>query len=199
VIKIDPNSGDITGTPDAIRSINGSAYQQFVATICVEEYRNGQVIGRIFRDFQFNVVRCKKLVVSALVSDSTAGKEFFVNGCENVSFTINNQSYERSNIPSYRWEFIDGSNKITYTDWSPTVTFSKIGVYKGALMLNPGTPCSDTAYVTVKVGGRIYPNFTLKYDTCLAGDVAFKSFTTIPAIPIKSVLATHILPQEKKP
>ena len=186
-IKIDPNTGIITGTPDAIRSINGSVYQQFVVTICVEEYRNGQVIGRIFRDFQFNVVRCKKLVVSALVSDSTAGKEFYINGCENVSFTINNQSYERSNIPSYRWEFVIGRDTIRYADWSPTVTFNTIGVYKGALLLNPGTPCSDTAYVTVKVGGRIYPNFTIKYDTCLAGDVAFKSLTT-STVPIKRTL-----------
>ena len=187
LIKIDPNTGAITGTPDAIRSINGSAYQQFVATICVEEYRNGQVIGRIFRDFQFNVVRCKKLVVSALVSDSTAGKEFFVNGCENVSFTINNQSYERSNIPSYRWEFFNGRDTIRYADWSPTVTFNKIGVYKGALLLNPGTPCSDTAYITVKVGGRIYPNFTVKYDTCVASEVEFKSLTT-STVPIKRTL-----------
>jgi PKD repeat protein len=187
VIKIEPNTGVITGTPDVIRSIGGLIYQQFVVTICVEEYRNGQVIGRIFRDFQFNVVQCKKLVVSALVSDSTAGKEFFVTGCENVSFTINNQSYERSNIPSYRWEFFNGRDTIRYADWSPTVTFNKIGIYKGELLLNPGTPCSDTARITVKVGGRIYPNFTVKYDTCVASEVEFKSLTT-STVPIKRTL-----------
>ena len=184
LIKIDPATGVITGTPDAIQTLGGTAYQQFVVTICVEEYRNGQIIGRVFRDFQFNVVRCKKLVVSALVSDSTAGKAFFINGCENVSLTINNQSYERSNIPNYRWEFFVNGNTITYTDWSPTVTFTGVGVYKGQLLLNPGTPCSDTAYVTVKVGGRIYPDFKVKYDTCVAGDVEFTSLTS-NAVPLK--------------
>jgi gliding motility-associated-like protein len=184
-IKIDPNTGVMTGTPDAIQSLNGAIYQQFVVTICAEEYRTGKLIGRIFRDFQFNVVRCKKLVVSALVSDSTSGKSFFINGCENVSFTINNQSYERANIPVYYWEFFDRSNVVTrYNDWSPTVTFRDTGVYKGQLLLNPGTPCSDTAYVTVKVGGRIYPDFTTKYDTCVAGDVEFTSLTT-SSVPLK--------------
>ena len=181
-IKIDPTTGVITGTPDPIQTLGNAAYQQFVVTICVEEYRSGQLIGRIFRDFQFNVVRCKRLVVSALVSDSTAGKAFFINGCENVSLTINNQSYDRANIPNYRWEFIVNGNTVTYRDWSPTVTFSGVGIYKGQLLLNPGTPCSDTAYVTVKVGGRVYPNFTFKYDSCVAGDVEFKSITrsTVP-------------------
>ncbi len=186
-IKIDPNTGMMTGTPDAIQSLNGAIYQQFVVTIAVEEYRNGQLIGRVFRDFQFNVVRCKKLVVSAVVSDSTAGKSFYINGCENVSFTINNQSYERSNIPNYRWEFFVRGDTIRYSDWSPTVTFRDTGVYKGELLLNPGTPCSDTAYVTVKVGGRIYPNFTTKYDTCVAGDVAFKSLT-MSSVALKKML-----------
>ncbi len=184
LIKIDPVTGSITGTPDAIQTLGGTAYQQFVVTICVEEYRDGQIIGRVFRDFQFNVVRCKKLVVSALVSDSTAGKAFFITGCENVSLTINNQSYDRANIPNYRWEFFVNRDTIRYADWSPTVTFSTVGVYKGQLLLNPGTPCSDTAYVTVKVGGRIYPNFKVKYDTCVAGDVEFTSLTS-NAVPLK--------------
>ncbi len=186
-IKIDANTGIITGTPDQIQSLNGAIYQQFVVTICVEEYRNGQLLGRIFRDFQFNVVSCKRLVVSALVADSTAGKSFFVNACENVSLTINNQSYDRANIPNYYWEFDVRGNTVRYNDWSPTVTFNQTGVYKGQLLLNPGTACSDTAYVTVKVGGRIYPNFTLKYDTCVAGEVAFRSLTT-SSLPLKSIL-----------
>jgi gliding motility-associated-like protein len=185
LIKIDPNTGIITGTPDAI--VGTANFQQFVVTICAEEFRNGQLIGRTFRDFQFNVVRCKRLVVSALVSDSTAGKSFFIKGCENVSLTINNQSYDRANIPLYYWNFFVGRDTVRYNDWSPTVTFNNVGVYKGQLLLNPGTPCSDTAYVTVSVGGRIYPNFTVNYDTCVGGDVAFKN-TTVSLIPIRRSL-----------
>lgn len=185
IIKIDPNTGVITGTPDAITG--GRVYQQFVVTICAEEYRNGQLIGRIFRDFQFNVVRCKKLVVSALVSDSTSGKAYFINGCENVTLKINNQSYDRANIPNWRWEFFIRGDTIRYSDWSPTVLFQDSGFYKGQLLLNPGTPCSDTAYVSVSVGGRIYPNFNIKYDTCVAGDVAFKNIST-SLVPLKKII-----------
>jgi gliding motility-associated-like protein len=185
LIKIDPNTGIITGTPDAIPA--GRTFQQFVVTICAEEFRNGQMLGRTFRDFQFNVVTCKRLVVSALVADSTSGKSFFIKGCENVTFTINNQSYERANIPIYYWEFFVRGNTVRYNDWSPTVTFQDTGVYKGRLLLNPGTPCSDTAYVTVSVGGRIYPDFTIKFDTCVAGDVAFKN-TTTSSVPLKQTI-----------
>jgi gliding motility-associated-like protein len=178
LIKIDANTGVITGTPDPIQTLNFDIFQQFVVTICAEEYRNGQLIGRIIRDFQFNVVRCKRRVVSALVSDSTAGKAFFINSCDNTAFTINNQSYERANINDFRWEFFVRNDTIRYADWSPIVRFQEAGTYRGRLLLNPGTDCSDTAFVTVNIGGRIYPNFTLKYDTCVAGDVVFKNTTT---------------------
>jgi gliding motility-associated-like protein len=184
IIKIDANTGVMSGTPDALQSLNGENYQQFVVTVCAEEYRNGQLIGRIYRDFQFNVVSCKRLVVSALVADSTAGKAFFINGCENVSFKLNNQSYDRANIPNFRWEFLVNRDTIRYRDWSPTLNFEKAGVYNGKLLLNPGTECSDTGYVTVKVGGRIRTDFTLKYDTCVAGEVVFKNLTT-SAVPLK--------------
>ena len=183
VVKIDPNTGRITGAPQTLG--------QFVVTICAEEFRNGQLIGRIFRDFQFNVVTCKKLIVTAITADSTQntplGKAFFIKGCENVSFTINNQSYDRANVTNFYWEFKIGSDTIRYTDWSPMITFRDTGLYRGKLLLNPGTPCGDSAFVTVSVGGKIYPNFTLKYDTCVAGDVSFKSITT-SSIPLKTLI-----------
>jgi gliding motility-associated-like protein len=177
LIKIDANTGAITGTPDALQSLHGENYQQFVVTVCAEEYRNGQIIGKIYRDFQFNVVTCKRLVVAALVADSTAGKSFFINSCQST-FKLNNQSYDRANIPNFRWEFLVNRDTIRYQDWSPTLNFDKGGVYNGKLLLNPGSSCSDTGYVTVKVGGGIRTAFTIKYDTCVAGDVVFKSTTT---------------------
>jgi gliding motility-associated-like protein len=187
IIKIDPNTGIISGTPDAIPS--GDLYRQLVVTICAEEYRDGQLIGRIFRDFQFNVVRCKKLVVSALVADSASGKSFFINGCESVKFSLINQSFDRANVSNFRWEFLVGSDTIRYREWSPNITFTKAGIYRGALLLNPGTPCSDTAYVTVRVGGGELskPSFTVKYDSCVASDVEFKGVAN-GSLSIKKIL-----------
>ena len=132
-IKIDPNTGLITGTPNALG--------QYVVTVCVDEYRSGVLIGKIFRDFQFNVVSCKRLVVTAIAADSTMGKTFFISGCENVTATIINTSYDRRNINSFYWDFYMRNDTVRYTDWSPTVTFRDTGVFKGILKLNPGTQC----------------------------------------------------------
>ena len=178
VVKIDPNTGIITGIPDVLG--------QFVVTVCVEEYRNGVLIGKIFRDFQFNVVSCKRLVVSAITADSTLGKVFYVSGCENVNLTIDNKSYDRNNITNYYWDFDMRGNTVRYTDWSPTITFRDTGVFKGVLRLNPNTQCQDSAFVTVKVGGRLFPSFNLKYDTCVAGPVAFKGDVRT-SIPLKTI------------
>ncbi len=178
VIKINPNTGVITGTPTALG--------QFVVTVCVEEYRNGVLIGKIFRDFQFNAVSCKRLVVSAITSDSTTGKTFFVSGCENVSITIDNKSYDRRNINNFYWDFKMRDTTVRFTDWSPQITFRDTGVFKGVLRLNPDSPCQDSAFVTVKVGGRLSPAFTVKYDTCVGGPVAFTGDVRT-AIPLKTM------------
>ena len=48
--QIDPITGFITGTPN----MPG----QYAMGICVEEHRDGVYLGRVLRDFQFNVVMC---------------------------------------------------------------------------------------------------------------------------------------------
>jgi Secretion system C-terminal sorting domain len=50
-LSIDSLTGRIIGRPDIIG--------QFIVTICVEEYRNNVLLGKIYRDFQFNVVPCQ--------------------------------------------------------------------------------------------------------------------------------------------
>lgn len=178
-IRINANTGLITGTPNTLG--------QFVVTVCVEEYRNGIKIGSIFRDFQFNVVSCRRLVVTAITSDSTLGKEFYVSGCENVSVTINNRSYDRANIQSYYWEFNMNGDIQRFNDWSPNITFRDTGIFKGKLLLNPGQgQCSDSAFVTVKVGGKLFPSFGIQYDTCVGGPVAFKGEVRT-VIPLKAI------------
>ena len=47
LVTIDPQTGVISGTPIAVG--------QFVVGICVKEYRDGELLSTIQRDFQFNI------------------------------------------------------------------------------------------------------------------------------------------------
>lgn len=179
VVKIDSRTGIITGTPDVLG--------QYVVSVCVEEYRNGRLISKIFRDFQFNVVSCKKTVIAAVEADSVSGKNFFLHTCD-VSATLTNKSIERANIFNFVWQFNQNGDTIRYSDWHPTIQFRDSGVYKGQLILNPNSPCSDTATLNITVSRGIKPDFTFKYDTCVAGEVSFTNKTRLGSFPLKEIV-----------
>ena len=188
-VIIDPNTGIISGIPNNL--------DQFVVSVCVEEYRNGKLLGKIFRDFQFNVVNCKRTVVSQVLADSSSvsvtnstgsvKKEYYIYGCENVSLTLTNNSYDRAQINEFYWEFNNKGKIERYTDWSPTVNFKDTGLFYGKLLLNPGSPCGDSAFVKVQLGGDISTSLTFQYDTCVASPVAFQG-KAVSAYPLKEIL-----------
>lgn len=171
VISIDPLTGIITGTPELIG--------QYVVGVCVEEYRNGQLISTVFRDFQFNVASCDPLVVADIEEDEIiSDQEFLINSCGETVINFVNQSYQQQYIDQWEWTFDVGGSSVNSSQWSPTINFPGIGEYNGTLMLNPGTECGDTAYIRVNIFPAIEADFTFDYDTCVAGPVAFTDLST---------------------
>jgi gliding motility-associated-like protein len=172
-LRIDPNTGMITGTASMLEI-------QLVVSICVEEYRNGVWIGRIFRDFQFNIRNCTRNLVANIVADSifAPDKKFIIHACDTFTWRFDNISQGRANVSNIYWEFDMKGNKERFTDWSPSITFRDTGYYQGKLYLNPGTICGDTANIEISIGSGMHSDFSIQYDTCNAGPVLFESKAT---------------------
>lgn len=165
-LKINPNTGVITGTPPTIG--------QFVVGVCVSEYRDGELLSRAFRDFQFNVASCDPTVVADIKEDRIIeDKEFLVNACGQHDIKFVNESFEERHVDDWEWRFDMNGEIQSFSEWSPTVTFPGVGQYRGTLMLNPGTECGDTARIFVNVFPDITADFSYEYDTCVAGPVNF--------------------------
>ena len=167
VVTIDPITGMITGTPNIIG--------QFVVGVCVEEWRDGQLIGKVFRDFQFNVASCDPTVIARVRSDQEPSpQEFVINSCGDSTITFFNESFQPQFIDVVEWAFDLGNADTTFSgEWNPTITFPGLGQYTGMLILNEGTNCSDSADITVNIYPDIRAEFEFDYDTCRPGPVQF--------------------------
>ncbi len=165
-VSIDPATGLISGVPD----VQG----QFVVGICVKEYRNGELLSVLQRDFQFNVAYCEPRV-NAVIDGVDAGDQYIINSCGDTSIYIVNRSTDTQFIDEYYWEFdIPNVNlPLSFSTRNVTVDFPGSGTYQGVMILNPGTDCSDTAFVQVNIAPPIDVDFEFDYDTCIAGPVSF--------------------------
>ncbi len=152
---------------------------QYVVGICVEEYRKGKLLSKVFRDFQFNIALCNVFVDANIASDTLVGKTLVINSCGSAKVTFDNRSIDKSRISGYLWEFnILGQTQVS-KELNPTIVFPGLGKYTGRLVANPGLkPCTDTADFEVNIFPGIEANFNYAYDTCVAGPVKFTDLST---------------------
>ncbi len=175
-VNINVNTGFITGTP----LVQG----QFVVGICVKEYRDGELLSVVQRDFQFNVAYCEPTVVADL-GGVDAGEVFEFFSCVDSTIVFNNESTDEAFIEEYKWEFdIPGNNPLSFSDRDITVTFPGPGFYTGTMILNPGTDCSDSADIEVTIAPPINADFTSEYDTCIVSPVDFRDITALGGVTV---------------
>lgn len=177
VVKIDPVTGVITGTPN----IQG----RFVVNVCVNEWRNGSIINTTRREFQFVVTNCSKAVV-ALVPQLPLEPNTYAINCKNKTVTFTNNSLGGF---SYFWDFgVNGIADDTSNAFQPTYTYPDTGTYKIKLVVNRGTTCPDSIERLVK----IYPDFNTAFDfvglLCPNTPIQFVDLTNSSFYPITSWL-----------
>lgn len=151
-ININVNTGWLSGVPN----LNG----QWVVGVCVEEWRNGVLIGTHHRDFQFNVVACPGLVVSSILSQTSY--------CFGFQVDFQNQS---SSGTSYLWNFGDPTTLAdTSHAFEPSYTYPDTGHYTVTLIVNPYTPCADTSSQVFEVYPLLSPSFINPGGQCIVGN-----------------------------
>lgn len=166
-ITLNSSLGILTGTPGLLG--------QFVVGICVSEYSNsGELLSTVRRDFQFNVTNCEVQVSAAIQGANVQDNGVFLfEICGDTEVDFINQSGQISNIEAYRWTFDLPGNPLLFDTRNVSVTFPGAGEYSGLLTLNPGTTCSDSAQLLIRIFPEVSADFTYDYDSCVAGPVAF--------------------------
>lgn len=178
-LKIDPQTGVITGTPNTIG--------MFVVAVCVSEYRNGVFLGEMRRDFQFNVAPCNIPVANIPSSNINpqTGIGTYVLTCKNYTVNFTNTSYNPppvGNPINYHWDFgVASQTNDTSNAVSPTFTYPDTGRYLVTLIAikdaGGGLSCVDTTYANVYV----YPTFNTDFATaniCQDSAALFTDLTT---------------------
>lgn len=170
VVDINAFTGLISGTPNVLG--------QFVVGVCATTYNQaGEEIGKISRDFQFNVTTCEIAVRAQIdASEIVDGEEFIINSCGENTVDFMNLSTDQSKIFSYDWELDVHGDLVEFDTRNISYTFPDTGTYKGFLYLNQDgafADCKDSAEITVNIFPEIIADFDFSYDTCVAGEVAF--------------------------
>jgi gliding motility-associated-like protein len=167
VIKVDELTGFMTGEPFNLG--------QFVVGICCNEYRDGILIGTTIRDFQFNVVNCSTVVIAEIrESEFIAGQGFVIAKCGEKDFDVINDSPFSPFVLSTLWEFDLGDSIFTTTTQDASFTVPTYGEYIGALYLNRGGACPDSAYIKIIAQPDITADFSYTYDVCENKPVIFQ-------------------------
>lgn len=169
-VTIDSETGLITGTP----AILG----QFVVAVCAESYRNGQLISKIRRDFQFNVAYCDPLVTAAIEYDVALGDNTFkITSCGETEVPLTNRSTREEYIDTYDWKFgINNTDTLRYIQRDIVAVFPDTGRYKGVLIINKESPfrqCKDTAEIVIDIFPSIEADFEFEFDPCKYEPIEF--------------------------
>ncbi len=157
-INIDPNTGLLTASPNLLGL--------FVVGIKVDEYRNGVLINSTVRDFLFRVFNCNLQLEALLPTQEQLPG--FVSFCQGLTVSFENNSYGGTN---YAWDFgVTGITSDQSTLFEPTYTYPAPGIYQAMLVVNPGWPCTDTAYMDINVNNELEVNFTNNDSLCIFGN-----------------------------
>lgn len=156
-LACNPTTGFLTGTPNMLGT--------WVVAVCCKEYRNGVLINTSMRDFQFTVLPCTPVPVTSIISPNVNSS---TTNCIGLTIPFTQSSINSTN---YYWNFGDPT---TINDTSnlinPVYSYPANGTYTVTLIANPGSPCTDTDTVVIKVTIPPQAQFPSPSPQCITGN-----------------------------
>jgi gliding motility-associated-like protein len=175
-LAIDPVYGLLTGTPNNIGIYD--------ITICVSEYRNGQLLNVLRRDFMITVAQCDIPIASVPIVSINHGVGVYTIDCKSLTVNFINTSTNPNQTPlSYAWNFgVPGSTTDTSSLSSPSFTYADTGTYLAQLVVGAANPtgsgmCTDTTTAYVYLYPTLNTAFTAP-SRCLDSTIAFVDQST---------------------
>jgi gliding motility-associated-like protein len=143
-VRIKAQSGFISGIAPAAGI--------YVVTVCVNEFREGQLIAFQRKDLQIKVGDCNAI-------QATLNEEYPV--CDSYTTSFLNQT--PTGVLKYFWDFgVPDRSDDTSALSNPAFTYPDTGIYILRLFVNRGLPCADSTSALVKVYPGFFPAFNYK-------------------------------------
>ncbi len=171
-VSINNQTGILGGVPELVG--------QYVVGVCVEERRNGVLLSRIRRDFQFNVVPCEKTIAASLFADSEVSDGDVIELLKSCGDSI--VEFESSGVgataTNFEWNITHPDGSVFYEEEGSqldnfSLTFNDIGEYFGYLVVNDGSDCQDTAFFRIGRFPGVVSAFSAEVDSCFEAPIQF--------------------------
>ena len=175
-----PVTTNNAGTPHhrGVSTVTPSSIGQFVVCVSVSEFRDGELLSEVRRDFQFNIVECDPRVEASVTAlrgvDSVSADLVLV--CGELGVELVDVSTDRNFIDQVEWT-IGGTTQgqIMSNESVLNVEFPDFGTYPGVLVANPGLACEDSTEFNIVLSppGTVDMSFT--FDSCTIMPVEFSA------------------------
>ena len=178
LVSINAITGILSGIP--------SLEAQYIVGMCIEEWRDGIMIGSVRRDFQFNALSCTKDISAELIADeveidTSLGVSRMVNiikACGDSTVYFESTRFDNQ-MNSYSWfiESATGEEVFNFTEldaFSTTAVLPELGEYFGTLIINENFNCPDTAFFRVERLPLMRTDFEFALtDSCYSAPIQF--------------------------
>ncbi len=156
-LSIDPQTGTLSVVPDPIIGF-------FTVAVCVDEYRDGQLINTTQREMQYVIADCILSTRAGIQTQAELGADASCRGR-----TIDFRHFSSGMLHAH-WKFNDPGNAPhdTSSAFNPTYTFSDTGFFEVMLIINDSIPgCNDTAVEIFEIRDSVDNWFSWGESPCL--------------------------------